>query len=129
LGYFVLNNASNNDSAVLAIAQKIGFSATDRRLRCGPHTLNLIGQRLLWGQDTDAYDNDARELANESKFMSEWRRDRPLGVLLSVINYIKTPQQDELFGFFQTLAYRELPADALEEDRKVLKPVKPVVTR
>jgi hypothetical protein len=71
LGYFVLNNASNNDSAVLAIAQKIGFSVTDRRLRCGPHTLNLIGQRLLWGQDTDAYDNDARELANESEFMSE----------------------------------------------------------
>jgi hypothetical protein len=47
LGYFILDNASNNNSAVLAIAQKMGFSATDRRLRCGPHTLNLIGQRLL----------------------------------------------------------------------------------
>jgi hypothetical protein len=129
LGYFVLDNASNNDSAVLAIAQKMGFSATDRRLRCGPHTLNLIGQRLLWGQDADAYDNNARELANESEFMCEWRRDGPLGVLLSVINYIKTPQQYELFGSFQTLAHRELPADAPEEDRKVLEPVKPVVTR
>ena len=61
--------------------------------------------------------------------MGEWRRDGPLGVLLSVINYIKTPQQYELFSSFQTLAYRELPADAPEEDRKVLEPVKPVVTR
>jgi hypothetical protein len=129
LGYFVLDNASNNNSAVLAIAQKMGFSATDRRLRCGPHTLNLIGQRLLWGQDADAYNNAARELANESGYMCEWRRDGPLGVLLSVINYIKTPQQYELFGSFQTLAHRELPADAPEEDRKVLEPVKPIVTR
>jgi hypothetical protein len=43
LGYFVLNNASNNDLAVLAIAQKIGFSVTNYCLRCGLHTLNLIG--------------------------------------------------------------------------------------
>jgi hypothetical protein len=43
LGYFVLNNASNNNLAVLAIARKIGFSVTNRCLRCGLHTLNLIG--------------------------------------------------------------------------------------
>ncbi|KAI1569536.1 Dimer-Tnp-hAT domain containing protein [Pyrenophora tritici-repentis] len=108
---------------------RLGFSASDRRHRCGPHTLNLVGQRLLWGQDEDAYDNDKRELADETEFMGEWRRDGPLGVLLSVINYIKTPQQYELFSSFQTLAHRELPTDAPEEDRKVLEPVKPVVTR
>jgi hypothetical protein len=71
LGYFALDNASNNNSAVLAIAQKMGFSATNCCLRCGPHTLNLIGQRLLWGQDTDVYDNNAREFTDESKFMCE----------------------------------------------------------
>jgi hypothetical protein len=43
VGYLVLNNASNKNSAVLAIAQKMGFSATNRRLCCGLHTLNLIG--------------------------------------------------------------------------------------
>jgi hypothetical protein len=46
MGYFVIDNASNNDSAVLAMARKMGFSATNR-LRCGPHTLNLIAQRPL----------------------------------------------------------------------------------
>jgi hypothetical protein len=56
-------------------------------------------------------------------------RDRLLSDLLSVINYIKTPQQYELFSGFQTFAYRELHADAPEKDRKVLEPVKPVVTR
>jgi hypothetical protein len=61
--------------------------------------------------------------------MREWRRDRLLGVLLSIINYIKTPQQYALFAKFQRLAYRELPTNAPAEDHKTLEPVKPVVTR
>jgi hypothetical protein len=57
--------------------------------------------------------------------MREWRRDGPLGTLLSVITFIKTPQQYALFESFQRLAHRELPV----EQRKVLEPVKPIVTR
>jgi hypothetical protein len=129
VGYFVLDNVSNNDSAVAAISQKLGFSSSDCRHCCGPHTLNLVGQRLLWGQGEDAYDNDKRKLADETEFMGVWRRNGPLRVLLSVINYIKIPQQYELFRSFQMLAHRELPADVPEEDRKVLEPVKSVVTR
>jgi hypothetical protein len=94
IGYFVLNNASNNDSAVTAIGEKMGFNPTHRRLRCGPHTLNLIGQTLLWGIDADVYDNDGSEvfaLEEEHRLMREWRSDGPLDVLLGIINYIKTP--------------------------------------
>ncbi|KAI1670746.1 Dimer-Tnp-hAT dimerization containing protein [Pyrenophora tritici-repentis] len=129
IGYFVLDNASNNDCTVEVLAHKYGFNAAHRRLRCGPHTLNLVGQTLLWGKDGDAFNNDARELHDEHDFMEEWRRVGPLGVLLSVISYIKTPQQHKLFEDFQRLAHKELPADALAEERKVLEPVKPVVTR
>lgn len=43
VGYFVLNNASNNNLAVAVMGQKLGFSASDRRHRCGPYTLNLVG--------------------------------------------------------------------------------------
>lgn len=58
--------------------------------------------------------------------MAQWRRNGPLGVLVDVINYIKTPQQYELFADFQRLANRALPT----HDRvKILEPVKPVVTR
>ncbi|KAF7565748.1 hypothetical protein PtrM4_091970 [Pyrenophora tritici-repentis] len=42
LGYFVLNNAHNNNTTINTLALQIGFSATKRRLRCGPYTLNLI---------------------------------------------------------------------------------------
>ena len=47
IGYFVLDNATNNNSTVATLAQEYGFNATHRRLRCGPHTLNLVGQTLL----------------------------------------------------------------------------------
>jgi hypothetical protein len=57
VGYFVLDNATNNDSAVEALARKYGFIAGERRLRCGPHTLNLAGQKVLWGSDGDLYNN------------------------------------------------------------------------
>ena len=57
--------------------------------------------------------------------MRTWRQDGPLGVLLGVISYIKTPQQHELFNDFQRLANAELPT----EERRILELVKPVVTR
>jgi hypothetical protein len=43
----MLNNATNNNAAVLRIAEQIGLNATYCRLRCGAYTLNLIGQALL----------------------------------------------------------------------------------
>jgi hypothetical protein len=94
ISYFVLDNATNNDTTITSLALKIGFNATHRRLRCGPYTLNIIGQRLLWGKDDEAYDNDVGEavkLNEEHVLIKEWRAKGPLGILLAVINYIKTP--------------------------------------
>jgi hypothetical protein len=109
LGYFVLDNATNNDTAVAAIARLYNFNAANRRLRYGPHTLNLIGQAIIFGKNKEAYDNVAEEHASEQAFMAQWRRDGSLGDLMNVINYIKTPQQYELFADFQRLANRALP--------------------
>ncbi|KAG9387109.1 hypothetical protein A1F94_000001, partial [Pyrenophora tritici-repentis] len=61
LGYFVLDNAHNNNTTINTLALQMGFSATERRLRCGPHTLNLIGQMLLWGEEKESYDNEETE--------------------------------------------------------------------
>jgi hypothetical protein len=132
IGYFVLDNAYNNDTAITSLGLMMSFNATYRRLRCAPHTFNLIGQLLLWGKDADSYDNEVSEavaIEEEHKLMKEWRSDGPLGVLLAVITYIKTLQQYELFERFQRLTYKELPPIAAGEERKILQPVKPVVTR
>ena len=126
LGWFVLDNASNNDAAIAAIARKFSFDPIHRRLRCGPHTINLIGQMLLWGRDADAYNNEGAALVDEAAFMKEWRQDGPLGVLLDIVNYIHTPKQYDLFEKAQRTAHREL---SQTDKLTILHPVKPVVTR
>jgi hypothetical protein len=126
LGYFVLDNAYNNNTTITTLALEMGFDALEKRLSCGPHTFNLIGQRILWGEDKESYDNNKSEAADEAENMATWHGNGPLGVLLDVIKYIKTPQQYALFEKYQRLAHHELPADA---ERKIKEPVKPVVTR
>jgi hypothetical protein len=126
LGYFVLDNAANNDTAIAALALEYNFNPIYRRLRCGPHTLNLVGQAIIFGADVESYDNITEQLNTEVVYMQEWRKQGPLGVLIDVINYIKTSQQYELFRSFQHAANAELPAG---QRLKVLEPVKPVVTR
>jgi hypothetical protein len=84
---------------------------------------------LLWGEEKESYDNDKSEAVNEAENIATWRVDGPLGVLLAVINYIKTPQQYALFTKYQKLAIKDLPADATAEQRKIKEPVKPCVTR
>ncbi|KNG44310.1 6-methylsalicylic acid synthase [Stemphylium lycopersici] len=112
LGYFALDNASNNDTAVAAIVRDYGgFDPIHCRLRCGLHTINLIGQALLFGDDKDSYNNAAEELRTEELYMHEWRRHGQLGTLIAVINYIRTPQQHALFRACQRDANKALPAD------------------
>ncbi|KAF7445775.1 hypothetical protein A1F99_090660 [Pyrenophora tritici-repentis] len=127
LGYFVLDNASNNDTAIAAIARDYGgFDSIHHRLRCSPHTINLIGQALLFGDDKDSYNNVAEQLRTEELYMREWRRHGQLGTLIAVINFIRTPQQHELFQACQCDANKALPAD---DQIPLLTPVRPVVTR
>lgn len=57
LGYFVLDNAANNDTTIESISREYDFNLTQQRLHCSPHTINLIRQALLFGKDKSAYDN------------------------------------------------------------------------
>lgn len=79
LGYFVLDNASNNDTAMRAIAKEFDFDHKERRLRCAGHILNLIARHLLFGFDPDVFaeeDSTPRELKEKLKL---WRKQGPVG--------------------------------------------------
>ena len=93
LSYFVLDNAYNKNTTINTIALKMGFIALKRRLACGPHTYNLIGQLIIFGKDKESYDNALSQATLEALEMEKWRADGLIGVLLGIINYIKTPQQ------------------------------------
>lgn len=125
LGYFVLDNAASNDVAVEYLGKQYRFTAAQRRLRCSCHTINLVGQTVMFGKDKDAYDNDPKHEKDEEKFMAEWRRLGPLGVFLDITNYISTPKQYHSFSTFQHLALAEDPTNKA----LLLAVVKAVVTR
>jgi len=93
IGYFTLDNASNNDTALKYIAkhlQELGleFNPTQRRLRCFGHIINLTVKALLWGINTDAFEleiNSHRELQDETEGLEAWRQKGPLGKLHNII--------------------------------------------
>ena len=58
VGYFVLDNATNNDVAVEFLAEDLSFYAPYRRLRCTCHILNLAAQVIIWGKDKDSFENE-----------------------------------------------------------------------
>lgn len=58
IGYFTLDNASSNDSALRILAQDlkglgISFNWKEKRLRCFGHIINLIVKALLYGANTN----------------------------------------------------------------------------
>ena len=58
LGYFILNNATNNDTTLIELAKSIDFDPLKRRLRCMGHILNLIAKQYLFGQDVASFKKD-----------------------------------------------------------------------
>ncbi|KAI0569381.1 hypothetical protein Alg215_11671, partial [Pyrenophora tritici-repentis] len=113
------------------LPQLSGAYTGDRIADCVAKTLqkfNITAQNsIIFGLNKDAFNND-ENLAEEEKYLNEWRKQGPLGTLIDVISYIKTPQQYDMFANFQRLARQDLPAD---DDAKfqILEPVKPCVTR
>jgi hypothetical protein len=51
IGWFVANNALNNDTYLKALSDLLKFKATKRRLRCVGHIFNLIAHSILFGID------------------------------------------------------------------------------
>jgi hypothetical protein len=52
IGFFTLDNATNNDTAMEAIGDSFGFDGTERRLRCAPHCINRVVRAMLYGNET-----------------------------------------------------------------------------
>jgi hypothetical protein len=56
VGYFTLDNAENNTTAMVAIGEKLGFDGRLWRGRCIGHIINLAAEALLFGNDPDAFE-------------------------------------------------------------------------
>jgi len=103
IGYFTLDNATNNDSALLHLSQQlkdmgIKFDPIESRLRCVGHVINLVVKAFLYGQEfvsTNDVANDEEDL----DLYAQWRKRGPYGRLRNIITYICwTPQRREEFA-------------------------------
>lgn len=106
IGYFTLDNATNNDTALQHISQHlhdlgIDFNPVQRRLRCFGHVINLVVKAFLWGTNSVAFEaeiNSHQEMQQEAEELEAWRRRGPLGKLHNIITWIsRSPQRRDRF--------------------------------
>jgi hypothetical protein len=61
LGFFVLNNAINNDTTLAALSERIRFDPNTKRLRYIGHVLNLITEAYLFSQDIKSFGEEFKK--------------------------------------------------------------------
>lgn len=101
LGYFVLDNATSNDTCVKAILHQLrsNLIKKERRLRCVGHIINIAAQAFLYDNDKEAFTAEvhgARSLADVKKQLDIWRKKGPIGKLHNIVTFIRRiPQHRE----------------------------------
>ncbi|KAG7403377.1 putative AC transposase [Fusarium oxysporum f. sp. rapae] len=107
IGYFMLDNASSNDTAVEFILKELCPWMTPkqrrhRRLRCLGHIINLCCQAFLMGRDCERYLAKLEkhyQRGDYAKVEELWKRFGCLGRLHNLVRYIRlTPQRREEFA-------------------------------
>ncbi|TKA47803.1 hypothetical protein B0A49_12989, partial [Cryomyces minteri] len=100
LGCFIMDNASNNDTCLAALAELYGFNKKWRRLRCTGHIINLIARQILFGNDPDAFESELERPKEETEELKLWRMRGPLGKLHNNVVYILiSGQQNQVTAF------------------------------
>lgn len=86
VGYFTLDNAENNDTAMEVIGGELGFDGRLRRGRCIGHTINLSAKALLFGRNTDALEQQlsGAEALSDAEY-ARWRKRGPVGKLHNIV--------------------------------------------
>lgn len=107
IGYFMLDNASSNDTAVEFILKELcpwmsSKQRRHRRLRCLGHIINLCCQAFLMGQNCErdiAKLEKHHQQGDYSKVEEHWKKFGCLGRLHNLVRYIRlTPQRREEFS-------------------------------
>ena len=119
VGYFVMDNASNNDTMIEALSQcrytfissiltflillivlkdqyQILYNPHHHRLRCNGHIINLTAQSFLFQTENEALsnENNTNSFVIPTAFeMEQWRQKGPLGKLHNLVVYIQRSTQ------------------------------------
>ncbi|KAM3561796.1 hypothetical protein ARSEF4850_003029 [Beauveria asiatica] len=90
VGYFTLDNAENNDTAMDEIGKDLGFDGRMRRGRCFGHVLNLSAKALLFGKNLGAFEIEltGEALLAEAEY-ELWQKRGPVGKIHNILYMIR----------------------------------------
>ncbi|KAK7928779.1 restless-like transposase [Apiospora marii] len=106
-GYFVMDNAANNDTAMDFIGHKYGFDGRGRRERCFGHILNLSAKLLLFGNEQQSVNSfvETPDQLTEAEY-DLWRKEGPVGKLRILV--IAIDSSDRLTDLFARLQANDI---------------------
>jgi hypothetical protein len=93
VGYFVTDNAENNDTCLEDLGAEFGFDKQHRRLRCCGHIINLVARSILFGTDADAFEEDCQADKEVQDEMKLWRSKGPIGKLHNIVHWVQRSGQ------------------------------------
>jgi hypothetical protein len=104
MGYFVTDNATNNDTTLEALAKSIPFNVKERRLRCMGHIYNLVSQAILYGEDIRGFEHEVHDaMKDELQLLRIWRKRGAVGQLHNIVWWIcRSPKRIALFESIQS---------------------------
>jgi hypothetical protein len=87
IGAFQMDNATNNDTALEALAVDIpGLNVRQQRLRCFGYIINLVVKALLYGGGKSLQEQ-LGEVSDEDAF-KVWREQGAIGKLHNIVYHI-----------------------------------------
>ncbi|KAM3538625.1 hypothetical protein ARSEF1564_008455 [Beauveria bassiana] len=92
LGFFMMDNASNNDTCIQELAKKYPTIKPQSRHRCVGHMLNLIVKAHLFGKGVSKLEQQLRGASDEERF-EIWRKQSFVGKLHNFCVWINRSDQ------------------------------------
>jgi hypothetical protein len=80
IGFFMMDNASNNDTCIGELAKQYPTITQQSRLRCVGHILNLIVKALLFGTGVSKLEKELCGASDDERF-EIWRKQSFIGKL------------------------------------------------
>lgn len=99
LGWFVLDNASNNDTALFELTKSVSFDPQKKkRLRCAGHMINLAANAFLYGQDLKDIERQLTFGQSEVSCLTLWRQRGAVRRLHKLVFHItRSPRRRAIF--------------------------------
>ncbi|KAK8912300.1 putative AC9 transposase [Metarhizium anisopliae] len=101
IGYYTLDNATNNDTAMEALGAEFNFDQHERRIRCAPHFLNRTVRAMMYGSKGDNF-NELLAHWGDKDFMTEEEEHQQLSDVINELAMDDDFSQPGMYDAFET---------------------------